>query len=434
MIYLIIVTTFICWIFLYLKTQYLLNPTGLIVLFWGCILSLSLFSITGIFVPSISTQLVFLLFIISITTGGLFSFGVKNSNCFVAERNKKFLFVCVLFIATPVIFFLFYKGLKIISSEGYLAYIFKTRGEEGGEKLLFGDGYFRMINNYFIIPIIFTGVFVGNSFFFLKGEKLIFLVSITLLSIFTFLISARNGFIMIFFISFISYIFCNKYHKKKSLVSVNRIFSLITVFLILGIIYVTSFRARSSFTIWDTLTHYGVSYHTLGITMFDLTLNDTDGYLNDNLTLGRATFGLPDQILEIASRRIDSEGVRSVSRELVREMDKQVLVGYQDWRPGNSYYANAFYTILYPLYLDFRIFGIIFGGLMYGFLLNFYFLSWRNNSNNTFYFCMLIILFYIGYNSAFMPIVIRNIFWPFIFLTIIIFKITFPTILLKLKR
>jgi oligosaccharide repeat unit polymerase len=434
-VYILSVFSILAFFLLLVKTNFWYNPTGFIVLLMSLTLIISNFSFTGIFVPTIKTQLIFLIFMIGILFGGLLAYPTSFNHHVIVEENKSKVILLLLLICMPLIGFVFLKALAIIRSEGYLSYIFRTRGTEGGEALLFGAGYFRMVINYMVIPIIYSGLFIGAALFFLKNQKRIFLISILLLATYTFILSARDGFLLIILILGYSYLLIRK-EKKIELISksVQYFFRGILLLILSFAIYITAFRAKSSFTVLDTLAHYGISYHTLGFTMFDVSLNDRNSYLNNTLTLGRASFGFPDQLLEILSRRIDSEGVRSVSRNLIREMDKPTLVGFQSWRPDGLYYANAFFTVLYPLYLDLRLPGVIIGGFLYGFLLTRYFISWKMNPHNIYAFSMLLILFYMGYNFLFMPIIVRNIFWPFLFFTLIILKVRFPAIKIRLKE
>src|SRR5690606_7129500 len=200
----------ISWSVLFVKTQSWYNPTGLIILFLSIFLCLSNFSITGIFIPSITSQLIFIFFIISIAFGGSLAYPSRLPSNDIIFSNENLIKALFFLVACPMMLFLFFVAMKIILSEGYLIYIYKTRGGEEGEKLLFGDGYLRMVNNYLVIPIIYSGIFIGSSLFFISGKKLIFLISIILLSIYTFILSARGGFLIILLVSSYSYFLISK--------------------------------------------------------------------------------------------------------------------------------------------------------------------------------------------------------------------------------
>src|SRR5690606_5415070 len=237
----------LAFLLLFFKTRYWYNPAGIIILFISLMLIVANFSITGIFVPTITTQLIFLLFMSGILFGGLLAFPSNFTQYEIVKENQGKILCLLILLCTPLIGIIVFKALTIIRAEGYLIYIFKTRGSEGGETLLFGDGYFRMVINYLIIPIIYAGVFIGVALFFVRNQKRIFLISALLLSMYTFVMSARDGFLLIFLVLGYTYLLVKREGKIKNYSSSVQYFLKGILLLVLAfVIYITAFRSKSS--------------------------------------------------------------------------------------------------------------------------------------------------------------------------------------------
>ena len=78
--FMIFLITIFLYTLMYFKTKRYTNPLGLILLIWGTFLILSNFSITGLYVPSYSTQLIVILGLFSSVVGALLTNVKKESD------------------------------------------------------------------------------------------------------------------------------------------------------------------------------------------------------------------------------------------------------------------------------------------------------------------------------------------------------------------
>lgn len=422
----------------WVKSGSLFNPVGIIAVVWLSLLWLSNFSLSGIFVPSPISQSIFIVAIFSMVMGSLLARNLSHVPVISIkhyDKNKSYIFVLLLFIASPIIFFICFGAFKVILSEGFKTYIWLTRSAHGeGRSVIFGEGYLRIFVNFFVLPIIYSGVFIGVSAFVLFNQKAIFFISSGLMLLYTIVMSARDGILLIIILLSYCFILTSATNSKNSLPSFRQ-FRLCGYFVLVVLIFlvflISIYRGRSDYSILDLLMHYFVTYHTLGFTMFDLAFHDRDSIMNIMTTWGRALFGFPDEVLEIFSRRIDDEGLRSISRELRAVFGERIVVGYQKSEVGVVIMANAFYTVMYILYLDFGFLGIIFIPMIYGFITMNYFLAWKHNVNNYYALSMTLMFVWVGYSSLFMPVVISSFFWPFIILLWSYFRVKLPGVRLK---
>jgi len=359
----------------------------------------------------------------------------------VEDYDLKYnLFLRLVYIfVIPMFLYLGYVAIKLIVQHGFWGYMYITRfqiGVEGmGRDAIFGTGYLRIIFNTFTYPVLIASFYIGASYFFLQNKKKLFTISSVLIMVHGVIMTAMGDFFTIIvvvsmvLILIISNkkIFKSSFYKKIKKNSARIIFFGIVFGLLLA-----SQRGRS-LQFNQILLRYGVGYHTLGFTMFDKELLDENSYLNQNVTFGRAIFGLPDQLLEVLSRRVDKKGIRSISRELIVMQDEKVHVGYYDWGYGyEQIESNAFYTILYYLYLDGRLLGIVIIPIIYSYFLMSFFLRWKKNKD-IYYFTMILFLFSIGFSSLKMPIVIRPFFWPTFILIWFFGNIKIPFKIIKSK-
>jgi hypothetical protein len=142
-----------------------------------------------------------------------------------------------------------------------------------------------------------------------------------------------------------------------------------------------------------------VDYHTMGFTMFSIEVDNPSSYANTRLGLGNATSSGMQQIMAYFLRRFfpgympASLGYSMVNQEFVR-------VGSRDGKP---LYYNAYYTIIHPIYCDFRLPGVILLGLMYGYILSYAFLRFLATRGNFFAVLWIGLLFQAFYSLHYPP-------------------------------
>ncbi len=107
------------------------------------------------------------------------------------------------------------------------------------------------------------------------------------------------------------------------------------------------------------LQRYIVGYHLIGFSFYDHQLQDPNSILHLH-SLGRSSLGFLDQLLEAASK-VFGVSYQAASFENADFTNEAVDIGLREVRE-----FNAFGTILFSLYRDFHLFGILMGGFFYG--------------------------------------------------------------------
>jgi hypothetical protein len=107
------------------------------------------------------------------------------------------------------------------------------------------------------------------------------------------------------------------------------------------------------------LQRYVVGYHLVGFSFYDFQYQDPNSILHAH-SFGRSSLGFLDQMLEAASKMVGA-GYRAASFENSTFNSDAVDIGRSEVKE-----FNAFGTLLFSLYRDFHIVGILAGGFLYG--------------------------------------------------------------------
>lgn len=158
----------------------------------------------------------------------------------------------------------------------------------------------------------------------------------------------------------------------------------------------------------------------------DLELQNQYSYLNQNFTYGRASFGFFEQFISIYTKLIDRDLFTALFTEVRQLILLPIIVGEDE----KGYMR---FTALYPMYLDFRLYGVIFICGLYGYFITKFYLKWKINSS-IYGFTMVLFLFYVGYSSLLMPVMIRPFFWPSFFIILIYYKYKILINFFKVKK
>ncbi len=107
------------------------------------------------------------------------------------------------------------------------------------------------------------------------------------------------------------------------------------------------------------LQRYVVGYHLVGFSFYDHQFQNHDSILHAH-TFGRTSLGFLDQMLEAALKRL-GVSYKAASSENSTYNSDAIDIGAQEIRE-----FNAFGTLLFGLYRDFHVLGIVVGGFLYG--------------------------------------------------------------------
>jgi len=100
-----------------------------------------------------------------------------------------------------------------------------------------------------------------------------------------------------------------------------------------------------------------VTYHVLGIHLFNHEFSDRNSMLRQGTSFGRLSlFSFPDKIICMVLRRFGIFASPTIDA-FGTHWQEAVPLGYD--KNGQVYEANAFYTSLYPVFYDFGYWGIV---------------------------------------------------------------------------
>jgi hypothetical protein len=107
------------------------------------------------------------------------------------------------------------------------------------------------------------------------------------------------------------------------------------------------------------IRHYVINYHLIGFTFYDHQYIDSKSILHAH-SFGRSSLGFLEQVLENLLKPF-SIGFQAASSENAEFVNAAIDIGARD-----SMMVNAFGTIIFTLYRDFNLVGILLGGFLYG--------------------------------------------------------------------
>lgn len=382
------------------------TPLNIVILWWTFWGLVSAFSFTGLFVPSAQTYLILSIFIISLFIGGkAVGFFKKNttpilSNELKVERILEFVFnLSSAFLFIILVILLIRSEFLVHNSftpSVYRATAFSTDTVVG---TLFKN---RILENlYFLISstLLFFFALFGLVDFWKKGTFSKIFIAFVLNGMDAVIRLGRVNlylmivlFIIVFSLSDQKIITFLKKKKKQ----VGLIFIMFLCLLYIG--------KQRGYSPSQQFKLFVVDYHTVGFTLFDHELKNPTSQLNTKRTYGRLTIGGLETFGTIFIRRFNENYYSPALENSIRMAKNSVVVGVENPPTiifnGIKVY-NSFYTLLYTFYSDGGFFGIIVGGSLLGFLLEFFFLKWKKEKSTVD--ALLLVLFIsVGILSIFM--------------------------------
>lgn len=344
--------------------------------FWGFV---SMFSLTGLYVPTQKTYLIWSLFVLSLFLGGKIARYVKiDIEQLNPERdrivenilNLSYKILTSLFLIV-LLFLIVRSTFLLMASEDPPSYKFNAFSTLDRVGILFNN---RTAENlYFLIssPVLFFLALFGLVDFWRNGKFQKLGSAFVLNGMDAYIRLGRVNLYMMILLFSIVFIMTNNHlvtfirSKKKQLLVVFLTFISI---LVIG--------AQRGYTPSQQLKLFVIDYHTVGFTLFDHELKDKSSPLNNNTTYGRLSIGGLETILTIMIRRFDKDYYSPALANSIRMADNSIIVGVED--PPTRIFKgvkvyNSFYTLLYTFYSDGGYLGIILGGIILGFLLEYFY-------------------------------------------------------------
>jgi len=321
---------------------------------------------TGVSIPSVSVQLLYLLMLLSVLFGALMApiphhpgrdgTEVERINQY---KIKKWNWVYIgLLCAAPFILYLFVTAMGRYAQAGLAEVTRSAVFGIDGESILFPNTLVRQAYIMVFRPFMIYGVVCGIAIYIHNKSKKILLASTIFVLMDSMMLLGRKGVYSMILVSFVAAVS----YRIKSRFKVSASNVVAVLMLVLTVAGLTTWRLGGNFDLAYVAEHYVVTYHTGGIALFNEKYNDPDSRLRTETTYGRSTLGGIEQYLAVGLRRIDS-GYRAASSETGAAMDERTTIGYANRSPIT---LNAFNTILYTLYLDGRHLYIVLAGILYG--------------------------------------------------------------------
>lgn len=331
--------------------------------------------------PDLYTLVLFIVFGTSILIGGFFA-SLSNVNRELNLDKKKYIrdkkrvtvyFWVILSLTLPAALFIGLRAYDFVQTHSFAMLRSVAWGSDSLDYHLFVSGGIRRIYQYTIIPSASILSLIG-FFLFVVDKKLRYLIlgflpagilTVSQGGRFFFLFAIFALFITVYMAKFLKIqeyyllspdrkIFVKPVSKRKGVILLG--FSIFAI----PIAYV-SIERGAGLPLTELLRHYVIHYNVVGFSLFSDALYSANSPLQKEMTLGLASLRAPIFAGYDILRQLGFDTWYPVADYFYYTSDR-VLVGHDS-------YSNAFYTALYPLYLDGRFIGVVVGGIVYGYAL-----------------------------------------------------------------
>lgn len=381
-----------------------------ILLWWFFWLNVSSLSVAGVIVPSERTYGIYVFFLVSLFVGSIiykfyfdrYHLVLPVSSMSRQEHDQRLYAFCakvLLYVVAPFVIYYLLKALWLMihldSMAGYRAIAFGLNGEPSP---IFHDIKIVMhVYNHIVTAALFAIFFVGVTAYINYGKyKLLLLSSVLLIADALITMGRVNMYVVLLFISIAFFI--------KNGLSFKSLIRYAPVFLLpFSIIYFVTEKRMPDVGVKQIVDLFVVNYHTFGFAIFNASLNDTHSVLNHYRLWGEASIGSIDFIVKRAIQLFDPSA--QIGMSMVGDyLSTNMQLGVDQM--GNPIFANAFGTILFPLYLDGGVSFVIIGGLLFGFFITrSSYLFFSTNSLNQ---LVGLLLFYMLYFGTMSPVLSGN--------------------------
>ena len=399
-----------------------LNPIAIIFVWWAGWLAVAEINFIGIPSPSYYLVSIIIIGLIFVLFGALTARRrnpiqqFEYSSYIQYTKIAKYIKLIIVFISGPVLWF----GIQGLIKQSHLFSVSDYRGMALEGVGVYGSVIGYLFYNRIIAPLLFCCILwvqcCGNSRN--KKEKLLMALVVVLVAVDS---MGNLGRTTIYFMAIglaYCWIFRNQRHNLTSY-KFSKMHILGAAF-VCWLIWMSQRRFAAGGMDAITLSSYfAIWYHTAGFVLFDIELNDSISRLNNSITFGQASFGgLIEYVLLMFRPIVQFDSVSHLNGIYQNEMK---IIGYSDVLNA-PIFSNAYYTVFYSLFQDFRWFGIIGGCFLYGRILN---NSYRRyiSSGNIADLYLLNALMFCGMFGIFQSPLESARFWMVIIFYIFIFKV-----------
>ncbi len=384
-------------------------------LWWVFWLAAANIGATGLVTPSITTNLLAVLLSLTTICGyvlmhyfpreyKLIRYG-GDDNSFLNKLHKinKFIFNAILIVDG----FYCYKAIKIFIDEGIIGYRIKTFSTYNTPSILYGSAQVELTHLIIIEPLSLFFMISSITLYLYKADIKYLYCAFLIAFIQSIIVMGRfNLYTLVVLTIYGGYVYGKKFKIKLLFLSL----------LIISIILVGVSTLRDNYEGKNVLVEIASSsvydYHVIGFLLFDKAINDKNSFINNEITYGRAVFGGIDRAVTLLISRFDKSfelGLKNTGA------DRQDRIDVSNQRNEIREY-NAHYTIMYLLYSDGGVIGIMFFGMFYG-IISAFILKKYYYSNSPKYFLAIMLLF----NASFLAIFTSPLesvgYWGCVFIT-----------------
>lgn len=233
----------------------------------------------------------------------------------------------------------------------FIEYFAKLRMDENGPDSLTGLHALDVLTKILAFPLSYTVILIGlaNG---VERFKLTLLLCLFNLVAFSYLWQVNYPLIHLFW--FLVFHSLMQAHRRGRFDQRTML-----IVLVLFTTLVASAANRFGGDVLGGLQRYIVGYHLIGFSFYDHQYLDPNSILHLH-SFGRSSLGFLDQVLEALSKMIGA-AYKAASSDNATYNNDAVDIGV-----GEIKEFNAFSTLLFSLYRDFHIVGILLGGFIYG--------------------------------------------------------------------
>jgi oligosaccharide repeat unit polymerase len=265
-----------------------------------------------------------------------------------APKAKK-----ILRIASILIFLFLLFSLKLSGAfeQSFAEYFAKLRIGEGNSTSLTGISILDVLTKIFAFPAAYIIILISLSNK-KSGHHLSLTVSLLSVLLYCYLWQVNYPFIHLFWIYIFSFIYASKRGEPQPKGGLFLIAILIAIL-------TASAANRIGGDIAEGIQRYVVGYHLIGFSFYDLQFHDPNSILHST-TFGQSSLGIIDTFFEILTRPFQLGHIAASSENAIHNNETLDIGVSEIWE------VNAFGTLLFTLYRDFKYLGIAIGGFAFG--------------------------------------------------------------------
>lgn len=371
------------------------------------------FELTGLYHLSNLVNRVVFVFFFSFLFGAI-------STVFINYKNKPFYFDFSLvsnfpkkyyriirglsvYIVTPLYMFFMCRGFYLLATEftisQYRSDVFGLL--TGTSTLFFNSSLINMVYTFVLLPYLFYILFLGFGYCVRYRKFGLLFVSVLLIIMDSLMMAGRFGFHYVLFAFLLIFLF----RINIQFFSINSKFILTIFFLLVfsvsSVYFISEGRAiKGRSKAGHLIEHFVIDYHTESFHILDFELNNPKSLIYDH-TYGLSTISAFERYFLLVTNRLGLTSKNSEADLIGGYLHESRNIGIDSY--GQPKFYNAFATSLFVLYRDGDLLGVILGGLIFGFLLQY----WSNTFNRFVFSSTLMVssLSYLGIYSLFQCVI-----------------------------